>query len=137
MHAWILHPAIQESRFDQIESQAATSSEPPPLQNPPNRNEVKIFMKLNIQIYMFPPFSKKLQKAPKVKVNKQTHHNWWSRKGKTICFVISLKRKILMKFDYEFLYPIIFTRYGPTQEGLYRRRLDIWSQSKQKNLWNP
>ena len=30
MHAQILHPAIQESRFDQIESQAATSSEPPP-----------------------------------------------------------------------------------------------------------
>ena len=30
MHAQILHPAIQKSRFDQIESQAATSSEPPP-----------------------------------------------------------------------------------------------------------
>ena len=56
MHAWILHPAIQESRFDQIESQAATSSEPPPLQNPPNRNEVKIFMKLNMNFYtqLFP-----------------------------------------------------------------------------------
>ena len=51
MHAWILHPAIQESRFDQIESQAATSSEPPPLQNPPNRNEVKIFLKLNMNFY--------------------------------------------------------------------------------------
>ena len=51
MHAWILHPAIQESRFDQIESQAATSSEPPPLQNPPNQNGVKIFMQLNMNFY--------------------------------------------------------------------------------------
>ena len=51
MHAWILHPAIQESRFDQIESQAATSSEPPPLQNPPNSNGVKILMKFNMNFY--------------------------------------------------------------------------------------
>ena len=56
MHAWILHPAIQESRFDQIESQAATSSEPPPLQNPPKHNGVKIFTFISNSDYSYIQF---------------------------------------------------------------------------------